>query len=103
VLRGKTGLLPDRDKRSDWSRRARCENALEKLVASARCRHIVMSYSAEGILSESAIERILKQYGRRETYQKYVRPYRRYRSDADGENRRYAGDHVEEYLYCVSR
>ena len=103
ALRGKTGLLPDRDKRSDWSRRAKCESALESLVASARCKHIVMSYNAEGILSESAIERVLKAYGRRETYQKYVRPYRRYRSDADGANRRYAGDRVEEYLYCVSR
>lgn len=102
-LRGKTGLLPDREKRSDWSRRSKCEDALEKLIASARCKHIVMSYNAEGILSEAAIERILKQYGVRATYQKYVRPYRRYRSDADGEHRRYAGDRVEEYLYCISR
>ena len=102
-LRGKTGLLPDRDKRSDWSRRGKCEAALEELVANARCKHIVMSYNAEGILSEAAIERIFKAYGRAETYQKYARQYRRYRSDADGENRRYASDRVEEYLYCVSR
>ena len=103
VLRGKTGLLPDRDKRSDWSRRSKCEAALERLIATARCRHIVMSYNAEGILSEAAIERIFKQYGRRATYRRYVRGYRRYRSDADGEHRRYAGDRVEEYLYCVAR
>lgn len=102
-LRGKTGLLPDRDKRSDWSRRKKCEDALERLVANARCKHIVMSYNAEGIVSEQAIERIFKQYGRAETYQRYARNYRRYRSDSDGENRRYAADRVEEYLYCVSR
>ena len=102
-LRGKTGLLPDRDKRSDWSRSAKCESALEQLVASAQCKHIVMSYNAEGILSDAAIERIFKTYGRAETYQRYSRQYRRYRSDADGENRRYAGDRVNEYLYCVSR
>lgn len=103
VLRGKTGLLPDRDKRSDWSRRGRCEAALEQLVATARCKHIVMSYNAEGLIRESAIERIFKTYGIAHTYQKYTRQYRRYRSDSDGENRRYAGDRVEEYLYCVSR
>ena len=102
-LRGKTGLLPDREKRSDWSRRKKCEDALEKLVATARCKHIVMSYNAEGILSEAAIERIFKQYGRAETYQRYARNYRRYRSDSDGANRKYASDRVEEYLYCVSR
>jgi adenine-specific DNA-methyltransferase len=102
-LRGKTGLLPDREKRSDWSRRKKCEDALEKLVAGARCKHIVMSYNAEGILSETAIERIFKQYGRAETYQRYARNYRRYRSDSDGANRKYASDRVDEYLYCVSR
>jgi adenine-specific DNA-methyltransferase len=102
-LRGKTGLLPDRDKRSDWSRRARCETALEELLAAAQCRHVVMSYNAEGIIPESTIERLLKQYGRRDSYQKYRRRYRRYRSDADSETRNYAGDVVEEYLYCVDR
>ncbi|HEX6558812.1 MAG TPA: DNA adenine methylase, partial [Longimicrobiales bacterium] len=91
VLRGKTGLLPDRDKRTDWSRQSRCEHALEAVLAGARCRHIVMSYNAEGIIPEPTIERLLKQYGRRETYQKYRRRYRRYRSDADGEKRKYAG------------
>lgn len=102
-LRGKTGLLPDRDKRSDWSRRSKCEAALERLLAQARCRHIVMSYNSEGILRETAIERLLKQYGRAQTFQRYTRDYRRYRSDSDGENRKYTGDRVREYLYCVSR
>jgi adenine-specific DNA-methyltransferase len=102
-LRGKTGLLPDRDKRTDWSRRSKCEAALEALLASARCRHIVMSYNAEGIIPEQTIERLLKTYGRRETYQKYPKRYRRYRSDADGENRQYSADVVTEYLYCVAR
>lgn len=102
-LRGKTGLLPDAHKRSDWSRRRRCEAAFEALVASAPCRHIVMSYNAEGILPEATIERVLRAHGRAGTYRKYTRRYRRYRSDSDGENRRYRGDEVEEYLYCVDR
>lgn len=103
VLRGKTGLLPDRDKRSDWSRRGKCEDALEQLVARARCKHIVMSYNAEGLISEAAIERIFKTYGVAASYQKFTREYRRYRSDSDSENRKYSGDRVQEHLYCVSR
>jgi adenine-specific DNA-methyltransferase len=102
-LRGKTGLTPDGHKRSDWSRAGRCEDAFEELVASARCRHIVMSYNDEGIIPEPTIERVLKRYGRRETYRRYSRSYKRYRSDADSEDRRYKGDRVREYLYCVSR
>jgi hypothetical protein len=62
-----------------------------------------MSYNAEGIIPETTIERVLREQGRRETYRKYRRRYRRYRSDADGVGRRYRGDVVDEYLYCVDR
>lgn len=102
-LRGKTGLMPDADKRSDWSRRGRCGEALEALVAAADCRHIVLSYNSEGLIPAETIERVLKEWGRQGGYRRYTRRYRRYRSDADGERRRYAGDAVEEYLYCAER
>jgi adenine-specific DNA-methyltransferase len=102
-LRGKTGLIADRDRRSAWSSSRHCETAFEQLIASARCRHIVMSYSAEGIIPEATIVRVLKAYGRRDTFRRYRHTYRRYRSDSDGATRRYRGDIVEEYLYCVGR
>ena len=103
ATRGKTGLIADADKRSDWSRARRCEDAFERLVAIAPWRHLIMSYNTEGIIRESTIERVLRTYGRRATYERRALPYRRYRSDADGENRRYRGDRVTEYLYCVDR
>ncbi|NIP82658.1 MAG: hypothetical protein GWM90_26945 [Gemmatimonadetes bacterium] len=102
-LRGKTGLVPDRDKRSDWSRAGKCEDAFEELIATAPWRHVVMSYNDEGIIPEPTIERVLKEHGRRETYRRYSRTYKRYRSDADSEDRKYKGDRVREYLYCVDR
>ncbi|MGK7313398.1 MAG: DNA adenine methylase [Candidatus Longimicrobiales bacterium M2_2A_002] len=102
-LRGKTGLVPDRDKRSDWSRVRKCEAAFEALIATAPWKHVVMSYNDEGIIPEPTIERVLKEHGRTATYQRYSRTYKRYRSDADRKNRQYKGDRVKEYLYCVSR
>ena len=102
-LRGKTGLVPDRDKRSDWSKVNKCETAFEALIATAPWTHVVMSYNDEGIIPESTIERVLKEHGRKGTYRRYSRSYKRYRSDADRENRQYKGDKVKEYLYCVSR
>jgi adenine-specific DNA-methyltransferase len=101
--RGKTGLIDDQDKRSDWSRRQRCEIVFEQLVSLTEWKHLVMSYNAEGIIPESVIERVLRENGRTSTYEKKSLTYRRYRSDADRENRRYRGDTVREYLYCVSR
>jgi adenine-specific DNA-methyltransferase len=102
-LRGKTGLLPDAEKRSDWSSRRRAAAALEALVAAAPASHIVMSYNSEGIIPEATIERVLREYGRASTYRRYTRRYRRYRSDTDGQGRRYRGDEVAEYLFCVER
>jgi len=102
-LRGKTGLMPDDDRRSDWSRQGRCEEAFEELVATARWTHLVMSYNGEGIIPEPTIRRVLEEHGRKGTYKRYRQPYKRYRSDSDGENRTYSGDRVHEYLYCVDR
>ena len=101
ALRGKTGLPADRDKRSDWSRRRRCEAAFEELVTHARCRHILLSYNSEGIISEECIERVLRMRGRSNTYRVLEHPYKRYRSDRDSENRRYKSDRVTEHLYYV--
>ncbi len=102
-LRGKTGLTADQGKRSDWSRAGRCEDAFEALIATAPWRHVVMSYNDEGIIPEATITRVLKHFGLRQTYRRYSRSYKRYRSDSDSEDRKYKGDRVSEYLYCVSR
>jgi len=102
-LRGKTGLLPDAEKRSVWCSLRKAESAFEELLASARCRHIMLSYNAEGIIPETSIERIMKSYGLRSTYRRYRHTYRRYRADSDRDGRRYAADKVSEYLYCISR
>lgn len=101
--RGKTGLIADHDKRSDWSRSKRCEEAFESLVATARWKRLVLSYNAEGIIPEPTIERVLRANGRAGTYRRYELSYKRYRSDADSVNRRYRGDTVSEFLYCVDR
>jgi adenine-specific DNA-methyltransferase len=103
VTRGKTGLISDADRRSDWSRASRAESAFETLVATARWKHLVMSYNAEGLIAESTIERILREHGTPNTYRRYRRRYKRYRSDSDSERRQYSGDVVTEYLYCVDR
>ena len=100
-LRGKTGLPEDGNKRSDWSRRGRCELAFQQLVNAAPCRHILMSYNSEGIISESCIETVLRERGLPGTYRRLEQSYKRYRSDRDSETRRYKGDRVTELLYYV--
>lgn len=100
VLRGKTGLLPDA-KKSEWSTRAGCVAALDRLLATADADHVVLSYNSEGIIPEAEIKRIFRAYGRPGTYRRLTRTYQRYRSDRPSASRRYTSDSVREHLYCV--
>jgi len=101
TLRGKTGLPEDEEKRSDWSRRRRCEAAFADLVNAAPCKHILMSYNSEGIISEDCIENVLTERGVPDTYRRLECDYKRYRSDRDSDTRRYKGDRVTEHLYYI--
>ncbi len=102
-LRGKTGLIPDEDLRSDWCRRGRCEEALRSLLGGVDAGHILLSYNDEGLLSRESIETAFRNTGDPDSYRVFTRGYRRYRSDSDGPGRRYRGDAVRERLYYVRR
>ncbi len=100
-LRGKTGLIPDSDLRSDWCRRSRAEQALTDLLESAEARHILLSYNEEGLIPADRIEGALRSRGQPDSYRRLELGYRRYRSDADGPGRSYRGDRVRERLHYV--
>lgn len=101
TLRGKTGLIPDEDAKSAWSTREGCVPALEELIASVESHHVLMSYNDEGIIPHAEIERIFKTYGHPQTFRRFEKSYKRYRSDSDHERRKYKGDAVRELLYYV--
>jgi len=100
-LRGKTGLPADGNKRSNWSRKGRCEQEFAELLNAADPRHILMSYNSEGIISEEFIEATLRGRGNPDTYRRLEQSYKRYRSDSDSASRRYKGDRVTERLYYI--
>jgi adenine-specific DNA methylase len=101
VLRGKTGLLPDTDKKSAWSSRAQCVGALEGLIDTVDADHVLLSYNSEGIIPDGEIERIFRAAGRAGTFARISREYPRYRSDRPSAGRRYKGHVVRENLYYV--
>ena len=102
-LRGKTGLIPDEDLRSDWCRRDRCEAALRELLERADARHVLLSYNDEGLLSAELIAALFRETGSPDSYRRVGMEYRRYRSDGDGPDRSYARDRVRERLHYVRR
>ncbi len=98
-LRGKTGLIPDEHKKSDWSTREGCVPALAELLYRADATHVVLSYNNEGIIPETEIERIFRSVGISDTYRRVGRSYKRYRADRDSKQRQYKADQTTEYLY----
>jgi adenine-specific DNA-methyltransferase len=100
-LRGKTGLIDDTDKKSQWSTRNGCVEALQKLVSSVESRFILMSYNSEGIIPENDVRRIFSERGIPSSFHIYQREYQRYRSDADHDDRTYKADLVQEKIYFV--
>ncbi|WP_419162915.1 DNA adenine methylase [Candidatus Palauibacter sp.] len=101
TLRGKTGLIKDSHKKSQWSTRAGCGPALEQLLEAVDATHVLLSYNNEGIIPEREIDRCFRHYGVASTYRRVGKEYKRYRADRDSEARQYSGDHVTEYLYYV--
>ncbi len=98
-VKGVAGLRAENGKRSPYCRTGQAEEALSGLVQQAKARWILMSYNSEGLIPQDRVVGILSQRGNVEIY---ACEYRRFRSDADGDNRRYkANDKVQEMLYWV--
>jgi adenine-specific DNA-methyltransferase len=103
---GKTGMRPYKHQRSRYCSRRGGERALRDLVEKARdrasCTHLLLSYNDEGVIPPQSIERIMRETGKKRTYRKFERTYKRFRSDSDGPNRTYhRDDRVTESLYYI--
>ncbi len=56
-----------------FSKSGDAEVAFERLIAKAEFKHIILSYSSDGIMSKEYIESVLKLYGKKESSSRQVR------------------------------
>ncbi len=97
-LRGVTGARDMTALSSDFSKNGNAEVAFEQLIADAKFRHIILSYSSDGIMSKEYIESVLKRYGKKETFEFVKFNYRRYKNSKAEEKE----DHSE-YLFYIEK
>lgn len=83
-VRGITAQRPYANNKSDFCLKTKVGNAFEELIKNAVFKHIILSYSTDGLMSVEEIELIMKKYGKPETFEIYWIPYRRYKSRAQG-------------------
>lgn len=84
-VRGITAQRSYENKKSDFCLKTKVVKAFDKLISNANFKHIILSYSTDGLMTVEDIEYIMKEYGKPETFEIYQIPYRRYKSRAQGE------------------
>lgn len=77
-IKGITGARDTSELTSNFSKKGYVHIAFEKLISRANFKHIIISYSSDGIMSKEYIESVLKRHGKPETLLFKKIEYRRY-------------------------
>lgn len=79
-VRGVTGQREVPGPKSAFCMKKEVVPAFDRLLEHASFRHIILSYSTDGLMTEKEIEETMKRHGKPETFRIYEIPYRRYKS-----------------------
>ena len=86
-LRGVTGQRAyGENQKSKFCSVGSALEAFDELMQKAQFRHIILSYNTEGIMPIEEISRIMKKYGKPETFEINYISYRRYKSRSNADN-----------------
>ena len=99
VIKGITGQrdCAEREK-STFCNKNKAIISFEEMMKNAHFKHIILSYSTEGIMKIKDIEHIMKKYGIIKTYKIYKIPYKRFKS-RDQENKK----ELKELLFYIEK
>lgn len=85
-LKGVTGQRVEKVGQSQYGSEQSALEAFEDLIKQAQFKHVFVSYSADGVMHLCDVMRILKEYGKSETFDAYAVEYRRYKSQENTEH-----------------
>jgi len=97
-ITGKTGMRNYQDVKSKYCLKREALNVFSELIENAHFKHIILSYSTEGIMCEEDIENVLRTYGIKETFHSTKIPYRRYKHRAG-----HVESNLHELLFYVQK
>lgn len=98
TLQGISGKRDTAPLRSPLSSRREALHALEQIIASGRYRHLLLSYSSDGLISHDALLALLERYGKVHVRRQAVR---RYNTMSPSDARYNPCRHSEERLYYL--
>jgi adenine-specific DNA-methyltransferase len=93
---GVTGMRPHQNSKSDYCIKANVGQTFENLIKEADFKHIIISYSDDGLLNSEAIINILKKHCKSESVNVDKIPYSRYKGKLVQEEK----EHYEYIFYA---
>lgn len=97
-VKGKSGLRNMKEYSTSLSIPYEAEVTLEKIMKKAKFKHIVLSYSSDGIINKEFIEALFKRYGFSETFDVKEIEYNRYKNAKSKYNKTH-----KEYLFYIQK
>jgi DNA adenine methylase len=97
-INGKGGLRNTTSTSSSFSRSGEVETVFEYIIAKAKFKYIILSYSSDGIMSKGYIENVLKRYGDELSYKLKKIKYKKYRNHQTTND-----DEHCEYLFFIKK
>lgn len=97
-VKGITGMRDMSHVSSDFSKKVNVNVVFEQLIAKAKFKHIILSYSCDGLMSKEYIESVFKRYGKEDTYELKKIQYKRYKNSVAKDN-----DEHQEYLFYIEK
>ncbi len=79
-LKGVTGQREYENQKSDFCSLRNVLTAFDSLINNAQFKHIILSYSTEGLMNLVDIQAIMEKYAKPNSIKIYQIPYRRYKS-----------------------
>ncbi len=99
-LKGLTGQREyGKDQKSEFCSLKTAIKAFDCLVKNAKFKHIILSYNTDGIMPIEDIEKVMKKYGKPETFEITYINYRRYKSKSNLIN----NDELKEMLIYIEK
>lgn len=97
-VKGVTGIRNfDKNESSDFCKKSKVYEAFQTVLSQVDCKHLFISYSADGLLSKEQIEEILLNLGDPKTYDFKSISYRLYKSKIVLKPK------VDEYLFYIQK
>ena len=95
ILKGVTGQRPN-DTKSDYCKKNNVLHSFKDLISKAKFKHIIVSYSTEGLMRVNEIESVLRTFGI--DYKLYEIPYRRFKSNVTNSQ-----EELKELIFYVKK